>query len=289
MKSKSAFTLAEILITLTIVGILAAVLLPRTISNANVNGARAKFKNTFAQIQKGFRIAKEVDKVSFLEIDNMDGVNNFVRKYFGARVLSTNHALAGTDGKTYQLSNGTQLIIPESTVNIIEDENGDGCIETSTLSAKCIAYIDINASKAPNDVLGTVVTSGSDTPDDDTGACVEGTYAVNQAITTNTCIVSNNVYFDIFPVVIANNNLEPYSNAVAYILGLATEAGDTEIIQTQEQGNDNELTSEEIQAQIAELEARLTGDKLTPEEREELELELKRLQELLEQLGGGNP
>ena len=228
---KSAFTLAEILITLTIIGIIAAAVLPRTFGNANSQSAKNKFRATYAQIQKGFKVAKEVDNVSFFEIEKIEHENNsdnettnvddFVKKYFGAKIPATGHSLEGDSGVTYQLPNGSQLILPSETVTIIEGNNG--CIATSTLNQKCIAFIDINANKAPNNQLGKVLYTGNNnTPDDDTGACMSGSsdevYAINTEIYNKDCILPKDVYFDIFPVVLEDNDIKPYSNAVQAVL-----------------------------------------------------------------------
>ena len=53
---KSSFTLAEILVTMTIIGILVAILIPPLVNGANTGAAKIKFRNTYNQIQKGFGV-----------------------------------------------------------------------------------------------------------------------------------------------------------------------------------------------------------------------------------------
>ena len=236
LKSKKAFTLVEMLITLAIIGILAAVLIPRTLNNINSESAHAKFRNTYVQIQKGLKIAKENYKESLFEIkgtdvgDTMDLVDTYMMTHFKATDMSESapHAKQGDDGRTYQFPSGAQLIIPNATATIMAGD--DGCKATTVLANKCLIYIDINGSKKPNLTLGTVATSGTNnTPDDSTGACKSGTaYAINTLIGNHKIIIGGNEYpacevpndllFDIYPIVFEEDDLKPYSNAVAYVL-----------------------------------------------------------------------
>ena len=64
---KSSFTLAELLITITIIGIIAVVTLPRMMGNINIQASRIKFRNTYNQLQNGFKIAENRDKIRFDE------------------------------------------------------------------------------------------------------------------------------------------------------------------------------------------------------------------------------
>ena len=238
LKIKSAFTLAEILIVLAIIGVLAVLLIPRTLSNMNSESAHAKFRNTYVQIQKVLKIAKEnyKEKESLFEIKGnnisatMNKVDDYMKAHFNVKKMSDDkvHPLQGEDGngRTYQFPSGAQLVIPDDTATIMAGTNG--CEVTTTLANKCLMYIDINGGdKKPNLVLGTVVTSGTDnTPDDNTGACKTGTqYAINTEIHKHVfdsnvpaCEVSNDLLFDIYPIVFEEDDLKPYSNAVAYIL-----------------------------------------------------------------------
>ena len=232
---KSAFTLAEILITLTIIGIIAVAVLPRTFGNMNAQAARNKFRTTYAQIQTAFKMANEVDGVSFLEKKLPNDVRAFFKTYLKAKEPTQSHILA-TGGITFQLPNGAQIILPKETIGpgkIIQ--KGNGCISTTTLSEKCVAYIDINGTKGPNSVLGTVVTSGTnDTPEDETDSCISGTYAINKKIAKYNCVLRKDVYYDIFPVVLEDNNIVPYSNAVK--AALSQKISDAE----EEKEDDNE-------------------------------------------------
>ena len=220
LKTKSAFTLSEVLITLAIIGVLAAVLIPRTLSNINSVAAQGKFRSTYVQIQKGLKIAKENYKESLFGIkgtntaDTMNKVDDYMKAHFKAKVASAAHSLQGDNGRTYQFPSGAQLVIPSATAEIMAD---DGCLETTTLANKCVMYIDMNGPKSPNIVLGVVDSTHGNTPTDSTGACISGTYSINTAI-NNQCEVSSDVLFDIYPIVFENDDLKPYSNAVAYVL-----------------------------------------------------------------------
>ena len=226
---KSAFTLAEILITVTIIGIIAVAVLPRTFGNTSAEAARNKFRTTYAQIQTAFKMANEVDGVSFLNLNLANDIFDFFKKYLRAK-MGTSHPFFDNNSiqiKTFQLPNGAQIILRNTTISAIMLNNHEGCVATTSLNKKCIAYIDINGTKGPNNVLGNVVFSGTDnTPADDTGACISGTYAINTEIANYNCVLRKDVYYDIFPVVLEDNNIVPYSNAVK--AALSQKLSDTE-------------------------------------------------------------
>lgn len=247
---KLSFTLSEILITLTIIGILAVILIPQTVGTVSTEASKVKFRNTYIQLQQAFNSALQVDGVSFLSITKMahtassdnerTNVDDFVRKYLGGvpvtRSDSDNSGLSVTNGsgmdayatvvRSYKLPNGAHLLIPASTQTVIEDTTGNGCVEprrNQSTTSLCVAYVDINGAKSPNQSLGTILkgsSTGTFSGIDVTGACTaaEGSaYSVVFDI-NHFCEMPENINFDIYPVLLVNNGLRPYSNVISQVV-----------------------------------------------------------------------
>jgi len=153
---KSSFTLAEILITVTIIGIIAVITLPRMVGNINVQAARTKFRNTYVQLQNGLKIAENRDKIRFDELTKIEHENasdnekncmdDFVRRYFNGTpvtrddVNSSNNFKLGTINvlnpteqhlvhltkieRIYKLPNGVQLLVPNVVISRISMSTG---------------------------------------------------------------------------------------------------------------------------------------------------------------------
>ncbi len=78
-KNQTAFTLAETLITLGIIGVVAAITIPTLISNYRKKQLEAQIKTTYATIQQTLRFAED-DGVSYSTV--ADGSNAAMKEWF---------------------------------------------------------------------------------------------------------------------------------------------------------------------------------------------------------------
>lgn len=162
--SKNGFSLAEVLITLGIIGVVAAITIPSLISNARKSAIESQLKKSYASITNVIRLA-EIDNGSMdswptgAEMD----VDLFWKTYFlpyfrGAR-LCKNQVDCGYPADMswkqwsnaewglvtnntrllFQLMDGTVIFFPRNTT----DANGKP-------SYVDLFYIDVNGSKKPN-------------------------------------------------------------------------------------------------------------------------------------------
>lgn len=262
-KQKSAFTLVEILITLTIIGILAVVLIPRTVGNTSSEAARVKLRNTYNQLQNGMEFARNNDRVNFVEIAKLEhssdsdnestNIDDFVSKYFNGTAITRDDDLNGglsvnstvadnfeAIARTYRLPNGAHLMISQNTVNVAKDYGCTGPVATGNDARLCVIYIDINGAKGPNISMGTILKRSGDgfTGADVTGACLSTTgseYKVVRDI-NGYCDIPVDVNYDIFPFLIWGDNIRPYSNAVlAALNGVKSSGGSNKIMDMLEQ------------------------------------------------------
>lgn len=207
---KKAFTMSEVLIAMTVIGIVAALVIPSTFKGTQSKANSVVFKATFAQIQQGMTAAANVKKRDFVKIGENSGTGNtgltksvdqlskYLQQNFNTTKITRSvpkDALEDADDRyaVYSLKSGAQLIFPKASIITMRDH---GCSN----SHPCDAYLDINGKRGPN--LFVLCTPNDDTSD----------------VITAPCTVSENFSNDIFPVVFKNNHIYPGSNAANYVL-----------------------------------------------------------------------
>ena len=179
MMKKFGFTLAEVLITLGIVGVIAAMTIPTFVTNAQNKANAARLSSTISNLENAFGImmvqegANTFDETEFYEefvtsptsgktmakLDQylkINGSGSFADYYEGTSInsivkeignsdLNINH---GSSDILYQTKNGAIIHFSKSIRTITEqkaEENG-----LSINSAKLILQIDVNGAEKPN-------------------------------------------------------------------------------------------------------------------------------------------
>ena len=223
---KFGFTLAEVLITLGIIGVVAAMTIPTLISNTNSAKFKSQYKKTLSTLNQAALMGTaqyDLDYASLTGTGTCDGTADpktdaticalingtlsgatYLEKASikvngtGTYSPSGNGIPSGWD-TAYQLADGSlfafQKVAAGCTLEVGED--------VSALDAKCQGFIDVNGPTLPNKA---VACQGSDTT------------AV--ASTVGDCVVRNNAadMGDIFPVVFHDGTVEPLTNAARYVL-----------------------------------------------------------------------
>ena len=150
---KIAFTLAEVLITLSVIGIVAVLTIPRTIDNYKKKMYTVQFKKAHAQFTEVFRrmpVFEGVSKISQTELyragDDKDKIFSALKKYlkvtpYNKKItylpLIGNEMLAELDCSTqacFRLVDGGIFTLSPSTATF----------------EKIVVNLDINGEKAPN-------------------------------------------------------------------------------------------------------------------------------------------
>ena len=239
-----AFTLAEVLITLGIIGVVAAMTIPTLMANVKAHQYSAKFKKTvstlsnaakMSQAQYGFDYSGLTDKCNAKSAtDNPEdkqslcsllngtltgatyyyGMNNF-HNYEIKESEEFNSVSSFVNNKNilpiYQLSDGSLILfssllggnhskIASSCTRSIGGNpgvNADG--DYKGYGTGCYALIDVNGVSRPNKEV----------------KCTRGTNT-RSSMEAGNCIVEPKDMGDIFPVVIYDCSVSPYSAAAAY-------------------------------------------------------------------------
>lgn len=121
---KTAFTLAEVLITLGIIGVVAAMTLPSVITNFKKQEASArlkKFNSTMAQVL----ILSQEDNGQINEWDMSLRPEDFVRKYFAPYIKNLKIDSEGSTGRLYFTDGSTVKILKGRCMDMHFDVNGD--------------------------------------------------------------------------------------------------------------------------------------------------------------------
>ncbi|MBQ8459625.1 type II secretion system protein [bacterium] len=227
----AGFTLAEVLITLGIIGVVAAMTIPTLLANINGQRYRSQFKKAISTLSQAARMADaqygfdyagidvhayertETEKRSanpeteksiaalfngtLTGIQYLGGVDAWVGGYgyIGGPDITVSHDNVYQDQDAYQLSDGTIIGIEFGT---------GGC----TKDSMCEGFIDVNGFTLPNKEV--TCSDGKDT------------VSLNKD-NYEDCVVKNDAQHmtDIFPIYFYDSIVIPKTNAAKYVLNTA--------------------------------------------------------------------
>jgi prepilin-type N-terminal cleavage/methylation domain-containing protein len=243
-KEKSGFTLAEVLITLVVLGIISAITIPALITKTNGLKYRAQFKKTLATLDQtgtmslayyGFDYGdtkstchsgsddpKEIFTFCSLLNGTLKGttyysnLNKIVSSKKGTqqtytKTLSmvdvTMGSISALDYHAYQLADGSIIAFNKDAKNCTLKKMNELNVQWILSNYNCVGFIDVNGPSLPN----KEVACGS-------GATRGSTFNVSSP-----CVVPNdaNHMTDIYPVVFHDATIEPATSAAKYVLSTA--------------------------------------------------------------------
>lgn len=231
---QKAFTLAEILITLGIIGIVAAMTIPTLISNVNNSTFKSQYKKSLSTLNQAAKLMQARYNLDFGSVTvgcNNQSANGqkfspltsrnlcalFDATLSGATYLGWVSSLKvpGTT-ESYHLYSSTNPNVP--TTGLVGYQLADGSAfgfnyqlsgctlgigeDITTLPDVCRGFIDVNGATLPNkEVL-----------------CSNGSATISSSV--GSCIVRNNStdMGDVFPIVYHDGIVEPATDAARYVL-----------------------------------------------------------------------
>ena len=248
--NKKAFTLAEVLITLGIIGIVAAMTIPNLIANVNGHRFRSQFKKTISTLNQAARLSDSQYGFDFAGTSTACNKNvTTASKEHPESVMSFCSLLNGTlTGKTYY-GKHTNIPLKESIINIESGTNTYQIVGPTvdwlfgTGASKFVAYqladgtiIGFNENAKACDVpIGTVLNDTyikSKLANCIGWVDVNGTSLPNKEVTcssgqnkfeSDSCVVKNSATHmtDVYPIIFHNQTVEPASAAARYVLKTA--------------------------------------------------------------------
>ncbi len=236
-KAKLAFTLAEVLITLAIIGVVAAMTIPILMTNYRVAVTKSKLKKTISVMSQAAQMTKEkydfdfssldrsyYDPVGGSCIDDPQKVKSFCSLFnaslSNATYLGYSKSLYnitpaatpklvpyGTNGtsrhQAYILSDGVIVaiemdIVPKNCELLVGEVINSDWI---TNHKACIGYIDVNGEKKPNKEVSCSNTTTEFKPNEPCFVKKDQTHLT-----------------DIYPVIFHDSMVEPATNAASFVL-----------------------------------------------------------------------
>ncbi len=212
---KQGFTLAEVLITLGIIGVVAAMTIPTLISNTNGAQFKTAYKKSLSVLNQAVLLNVALEDTDFATLkEDAEDEPSSMQYILTHRTMGTynddlyNGATAfklsadensPLKDKTIDKSSFHSIEFPDGTAfsyEIVTDDTGKAC----TKEAPCVGFIDANGKKGPNK---EIVCSGESTE--------EGTG-------DNACYVTNDDIQDIYPVYIYGQQIVPATEAARAVL-----------------------------------------------------------------------
>ncbi|HIT92881.1 MAG TPA: type II secretion system protein [Candidatus Stercorousia faecigallinarum] len=215
MTKRYGFTLAEVLITLGIIGVVAAMTMPTLMNSTQGAQYKAAYKKALSALYQAVVLNVALDDYNFADLDAdnytltdmLSSRMNVVRTETGSnnikngdkdyKVTTTTGTHEGTQGveiaatnTTLFFNDGIMFSFPTEAKNCSKDD-------TTGSTTPCYGFIDVNGVKAPNKMVKC--DSGS----------VDGTGA-------NACQVTNPT--DVYPVVFYDQTILPNSPAARAVL-----------------------------------------------------------------------
>ena len=214
---KKAFTLAEILITLGIIGVVAAMTIPTLMSNTGKAEFTTAYKKIISAVNQAVTMSVAIDYIDFGDTNSGTGTDSI----YG--ILSKKMQIAktvdGTNDEVCRMFKDTAGACDSSVTNnytlffadgmaISYPKSAEKCTSAQYRQDKCKAIVDINGSKGPNKLSHCKWADGAD-PNQE---------ADNATSDTDLCTESNAYIADHFSVQFKGQQLIPNGNAARYVL-----------------------------------------------------------------------
>ena len=158
---KSGFTLAEVLITMGIIGVIAALTLPTLSNNAQMQANAAKLASTVSDLESAFgAFLLDKDEIDLHNILHADDFNDTIAPYLKtmgkissiSSVYESNSPFKNSSGNTYSFGADGILMTKSGAIVFLEDDptesNGDANGSVDTYYGDL--HIDVNGSTKPN-------------------------------------------------------------------------------------------------------------------------------------------
>lgn len=230
-KTYSAFTLAEVLITLGVIGVVAAMTLPTVFADIKATRFKTQFKKTLSVVNQGVTLSRAKWDLDFASFDpnsynkSGDGLNYksyhniFIGTLKGTSLSGNCYpGYSGSDCKdydssltsyafstmsTFQFLDGSEIYIPYMNLDTHGSANINGCLKTSP-DRNCYGWIDVNGYKnGPNKEV----------------KCSDGTKKLVTESGYADCTVDSKSLTDVYPVWFHDGMVEALTNASRAALG----------------------------------------------------------------------
>ena len=160
---KNGFTLAEVLITLVIIGIVAALTIPTAVAYYQKEQTVSQLKQVFSQLNQAVRLSvpEHGDPRTWdYSLSNIDFFNEYLNSYIQIKRMSLNTSeitYQRTDGTTETAFNGLKdgagiIVLNSGAIFYISNSNSASANQLLASSKLKFFTVDINGLKGPNKI-----------------------------------------------------------------------------------------------------------------------------------------
>jgi len=208
MRRNLGFTLAEVLITLGIIGVVAALVMPGVINSTKGAQFTAAFKKTLSAMSQAVALNVVQDGESFADLDGQGVLDLFKNRM---NIVKTETGLSYEITGAEELEDSgmhmyeTVLLFSDGTVFISPSLDSRGtivgdCVESNYLG--CYGWIDVNGTKGPNKVI----------------QCKNPADTANDTHIANAPDCEIDTPTDVYPVALHDQVVVPRTNAARAVL-----------------------------------------------------------------------
>lgn len=242
---KKAFTLAEVLITLGTIGVVAAMTIPTLVANTRGQQYRSKLKKTISTLSQAARMSQSQYDFDYAGIDSQCGTN--AEKENPENVHSICALLNGTlTGATYydkasdiplgnikhkdkyeiyspyvnqfttkDLQNAHAYVLSDGTIIAFHHNLGMFPCELALGETLKDTYVSSGSVSVLSNCYGFIDVNGTNPPNKEV-SCSSG----SNSLASDTCVVKNDSKYltDIFPIRFHDGVVEPTTAAGRYVL-----------------------------------------------------------------------
>lgn len=160
MKKSYGFTLAEVLITLGIIGVVAAMTIPTLMNQTSGAEFKSGIKKMVSSLNQAVTMSVALDSMDFADMSSTDSTSTLSAAYLLGHKLNVINSALGTApigdlGGKFGGTNYTLLLNDGSVISY--DRTATSC---SGLNTFCRIIVDVNGTKKPN-TLSTATNDAS--------------------------------------------------------------------------------------------------------------------------------
>lgn len=213
MRRNTGFTLAEVLITLGIIGVVAAMTIPTLMSNTGKSEFKTAFKKIVSAVNQAVTLSVAVDYMDFGDATSGTGADSVyeilrkkmqIAKVESGSVDDVTRMFKSTGASNYTIffADGMVLSYPKSMTN---------CTNYNPIAkTDCAAIVDVNGVKNPNRLSNCQYSAASGT--------LSEIQSDNSISTGSFCAETNTFVSDQYSVRFKGQQLVPNGYAAKYVM-----------------------------------------------------------------------
>ena len=229
MKKHLGFTLAEVLITLGIIGVVAAMTIPTLMSNTNSSEMKTAFKKILSAMNQAVTMSVALNYVDFADITQTNTADDSLYQILNDKMhivkLVTSATYANDEESRtmgFAQSNYT-LFFADGMVLSYDPTTMHHCTNYNVAArgGRCTAIVDVNGKRKPNKLSNCManMNQGSNNGYVSADNQVGGSAVDNKGIShTGACHDGNAQIIDQFSVVFKGQQVLPNGYAARYVL-----------------------------------------------------------------------